>query len=127
MENDNKKIITVCFVATGFISFIIARVIFEFLAGNIGFFGKLWSETSVQHAIPVSIGILSFVILEFNKKITVWADEVVTEIRKVVWPSRKDTTGLTIVTCVMVVVSGLILGVFDFVSTESVKLFINLK
>lgn len=127
MENNNRKIITVSFVIAGFVSFLVARVLFQTLAVSIGSVGRLWAETSWQHGIPVSFGILMFMFLQFNSKVGLWADEVVTEVSKVVWPSRKDTTGMTIVTCIMLVVAATILGLFDLGSTSLVSVMIDLK
>ena len=39
--------------------------------------------------------------------------EVISELRKVVWPSRDDVVHLTIVICIMTVIIGAILGVID--------------
>ena len=58
-------------------------------------------------------------------KVHVYAEECVTEIRKVVWPSRKDTVAMTIVCCVMCVVAGLGLGIFDFFASQLIKVFVH--
>ena len=54
--------------------------------------------------------------LQFNKNILVWADEVIAEIKKVVWPPTKDTRGMTIVVVIMVLISSVIVSVFDMFS-----------
>jgi preprotein translocase subunit SecE len=59
-------------------------------------------------------------ILHYNKKINGYCDEVVTEIRKIVWPSRRDTMAMTLVVCVIVVFSGFCLAVFDGISGYAV-------
>ena len=80
---------------------------------------------AVQHGLPVAFGIITFLILFMNKKTHTWADECVSEVRKVVWPSRKDTMAMTIVCCVMVLLSGIGFGIFDFFSSQLIKLFVN--
>lgn len=52
-----------------------------------------------------------------------WAyiGEARTEVRKVVWPSRKETTQSTLMVMVMVVVIALILWAFDSILTLIVK------
>ena len=62
--------------------------------------------------------------MQFNKNVTKWADEVVLETSKVVWPTRKDTTAMTVVVCVMLIISSAVLGFFDFSATELVKLLV---
>jgi len=39
--------------------------------------------------------------------------DIITELRKVVWPSRQDTVHLTIVVVVVAVIMGAILGAID--------------
>jgi len=47
----------------------------------------------------------------------------ITEVRKVVWPTRKETVQTTIMVMAMVVVVGIILWVFDWILTWGVQLF----
>lgn len=51
--------------------------------------------------------------------------EVVFELRKVVWPSRKETIGSTSVVLVIVIISGIFLGIVDLVLSRLVRLLIG--
>ncbi len=51
--------------------------------------------------------------------------EVVFELRKVVWPSRKETVGSTAVVLVIVGLSAFFLGVVDFFLSRLVRLLIG--
>ncbi len=51
--------------------------------------------------------------------------EVVYELRKVVWPSRKETLGSTAVVLVIVGLSSVFLGAVDFVLSRLVRLLIG--
>ena len=51
--------------------------------------------------------------------------EVVYELRKVVWPSRKETIGSTAVVLVIVIISGIFLGVVDFILSRLIRLLIG--
>lgn len=51
--------------------------------------------------------------------------EVVYELRKVVWPSRKETIGTTSVVLIIVVISGIFLGVVDLVLSRFIRLLIG--
>jgi len=44
------------------------------------------------------------------------------EVRKVVWPSRKETTQTTLMVMAMVVITGIILWIFDIFLVWAVKL-----
>ncbi len=43
-----------------------------------------------------------------------WALDIISELRKVTWPSRGETTHLTLVVIVVSLLFGLVLGVADF-------------
>ena len=124
-DKSNKKIMTVSFVIVAAVVAIVMNVLLDSLAATIGAVARFRSMDIVAHGLPVGAGIITFLYLQFNSKVLAWADEVVVEIRKVVWPSRRDTSAMTIVTCIMLIVSATFLGVFDFVSRNLIKIFIN--
>jgi preprotein translocase subunit SecE len=51
--------------------------------------------------------------------------EVIYELRKVVWPSRKETLGSTAIVLVIVGLSSVFLGIIDFFLSRLVRLFIG--
>lgn len=51
--------------------------------------------------------------------------EVVYELRKVVWPSRKETIGSTSVVVVIVILVGIYLGIVDFILARFVRFLIG--
>ena len=117
MENSNNKTITVSFMLSGILIGILVSVILETLAAvTTGAVARFVSQDLVRHGLPVLVGFVTFIVLQSNSRIHSWADEVTTELKRVVWPSRKDTTAMTIVVCVMVLVSGLIFGLLDVAS-----------
>jgi len=125
MDSNNGKIITLAFVAFGGLAAFVSSTLMTVLADSWGVFARLYAMDAVKHGIPVAVGFLLFLFLQFNTKTQRWADEAVIEVRKVVWPSQKDTVGMTIVVCVMVIVAGIILGLFDFMSTSLVGAIIQ--
>ncbi len=126
MEKSNGKIITVSFVLAAFLTSVILEVIENALAVNIGWVARWRTDAFVQHGLPVAVGILTFLCLQFNRKFVQWADDVVGEVRKVVWPSQKETTGMTVVCCVMLLVAGGWFGLFDYVSGSLIKMIVKM-
>jgi preprotein translocase subunit SecE len=124
-EKSNESYISTAFAGAGVLVYFIVSVLLEVLAGTFGAVARVRSNEIVQHGLPVALGLATFLVLFMNKKTHQWADECVTEVRKVVWPSRKDVTGMTVVVCVMCLLAGLGFGVFDFVSSQLIKLFVN--
>lgn len=113
MENNNKKILTMSYLALAAIVAYTFGILFESLASIIPGLTAYINSDFVRHIVPVLLGLVTFLILQFNPKINEFCDEVVSEIKKIVWPSRRDTVAMTIVVCVMVVIAGFTLATFD--------------
>lgn len=125
MNQDNSKIITMAFLVAGFLAAVVVNVLVETLAASFGFMARLYAQDLFRHALPTISGIITFGVLQFHKGILIWANEVVVEIRRVVWPSRRDTTAMSIVVCVMLTISCVILFTFDYLSREVVEIIIQ--
>ena len=126
MENTNNKIITISLMTAGILIGLVVFVLVESMAAiATGGFGRMLAQDLVRHGLPVAIGLLAFIILQINKGVLSWADEVVTELRKIVWPSRKDTTAMTVVVCVMLLISGVVLGLMDIISSKVIETLLH--
>lgn len=116
MDKTNSKLITLSFaILSGLVALALSILIKSF-AGAFGFVARATDSDLVKHGLPIVIGFVLFGALQFNPKVLTWADEVVSEIRKVVWPSRKDTSAMTVVVIIMVLISSVIVTSFDFLS-----------
>lgn len=51
--------------------------------------------------------------------------EVVYELRRVVWPSRKETIGSTSVVLVIVIICGIFLGIVDLVLSRLIRVVVG--
>lgn len=125
-DKRNQKIVTVAFVTLAFIAAIVSRVLLESSAATFGAVARLYGQDWFKHGVPVLVGILTFGGLQFNSTVKIWADEAVGELLKVVWPSRKDTMAMTIVVCVMLFISSIIITFFDFLSRNAVNLLLKM-
>ncbi len=116
MDNTNSKIVTLSFLAfSALIGFTISTLLRVF-SGAFGIVAQAMSYDLFKHGLPVGIALFLFLYLQFNKKILNWFNDVIAEIRKVVWPPFKDTRGMTIVVVIMVFISSVIVSVFDMFS-----------
>lgn len=127
MDNSNKKILTVSFILAGVLSTFIVSILLDLLSVTFGFMARAMNSDLLQHGLPVGVGFLVFFLLQFNSKVISWADEVVVEIKKVVWPSKKDTFGMTTAVCIMVIISGIFIALFDFISGYVVNLMLQVN
>jgi preprotein translocase subunit SecE len=116
MDKNNKKILTMCYLAVAGLTAFSTGLLIEAFASIIPGLATITTHDFVQHGLPIVLGLAVFFGLQFNTKVNVYFDEVITEIKKIVWPSRRDTTAMTIVVCVIVVIAGFCLAIFDGVS-----------
>lgn len=116
MDNSNSKIVTLGFLSfSALIGFTIATLLKVF-SGAFGIIAKAMELDIFRHGLPVAAALALFIYLQFNKKTLAWADEVIAEVKKVVWPPTKDTRGMTIVVVIMVLISSVIVSFFDMFS-----------
>ena len=125
IKPENLKIVTVSFIGMSFLSAFVIRVIFETLAVAFGFFANLYSMDVFRHGVPITAGLITFLVFQLHTPYQKMADEVVTEVRKVVWPGKKELYSMTILVCVILIFSGLFLGVFDFIAGTSVRFLMD--
>lgn len=126
MDNKlNQKIVTVSFAVLSAISGLVFHLLIGVFASSFGVVAKVSDSDFVRHILPVLVGLTVFAALQFNKKVVVWADQVVVELGKVVWPSRKDAFYTTGAVIVMVFISSIIVSVFDFLSGALLNKLMN--
>ena len=125
VKSENLKIVTVSFIVLSFLLAFVARVIFETLSVAFGFFANFYSMDLFRHGAPILAGVGSFVFFQINKSYQKLADEVVTEVKKVVWVGKKELYSMTILVSVILIVSGVVLGLFDLIAGTGVKFFME--
>jgi len=117
MDKANSKILTLSFATLSLIIAFTLSLLIKAFAGAFGIVARAADSDLVRHGLPVVTGLALFAYLQFSPKVLTWGDEVVTEVRKVVFPSRKDTTGMTLVVIIFVLISSVIVTFFDFFSS----------
>jgi preprotein translocase subunit SecE len=75
-------------------------------------------------ALLIGLGVAAFVASrsEVGAQAVAYSRGAVIEIRKVVWPTRKETINTTMLVMVMVVIVGIILWVFDMFLAWGIQL-----
>lgn len=128
MENSNSKILTLSFMTLGLIAGIIVNVLVETLtAVSTGALAKMITTDVVKHGLPVLAGLAVFSALQFNSTSRNFGEDVVVELKRVVWPSQKDTTSMTLLVIIMVVVSGIAIGLLDTASAAVIDWLLHLN
>ena len=63
---------------------------------------------------------------KLTERVAGWFRGMKSELKKVVWPTRKQTVNNSLVVLTMVVSSGIVIWAFDYVASSLVKLLISL-
>ncbi|PIS09803.1 MAG: preprotein translocase subunit SecE [Bdellovibrio sp. CG10_big_fil_rev_8_21_14_0_10_47_8] len=121
MDNTNSKILTLSFALAAAIMGFTVHLLVKSFSAAFGVVARLADSDMVRHGFPVVFGLAVFAILQFNPRVLAWGEDVVGEIRKVVWPGRKDVTSMTIVVLIMVLISSVIISSFDLTSGAIMK------
>ena len=120
--NANRKTATVGFMVGAILVGIAIKVLLEStIAIATGAVGRFVAMDIVRHGLPILAGLGFFIGLQARAGVREWGDEVVSELRKVVWPSRQDTVRMTLVVCVMLVFAGAALGLLDVMSGKVIE------
>ncbi len=131
MEKQNiNKTVTFSFAAAAMLIWWVSSVILQTLAAGIPLLAKLRTFKVVgielyEVVLPVLIAFAAFLFLQLSASRRLWAEEVVIETSKVVWPSQKDVQLSTLVVSIMLVVSGIILFGMDALSSSVVDFILG--
>ena len=113
MENTNQKWVTGAFLAFSMLIAYIAFVALFKLAGVYDFEAKMKNVDLIIRLGSLGLGLLLFFGLYKNESANQFMHEVVTELSRVTWPTQKETTSATFVVVIMVLITGLLLGLLD--------------
>ncbi len=116
MESSNSKIITGCLGLFAALIGVTTHLLIKALSGAFAFMARLSDQDIFKHGLPITIGLAIFFVCQFNPKFNIWAEEVISEVKKVVFPSRKDTVAMTISVVIMVLISSVIITLMDWAS-----------
>ncbi len=126
MDKTTRNIFTLTLVAAGILVWYAASTaVVHFIA-----YLDIYVKAGLVHflvadAVPALLGALTAFILYRNQKVKTYLLDVITEVKKVVWPNKKETWGATVVVIIAVIISGLVLGVFDWISGYLIKLILG--
>ena len=98
------------FAAGGLILAVLMIQIVDFTWSYFGRPIALYSNT-----LGVAVGVLVAFFAWRHKKTFSKATEIVMELKKVTWPTRKETQAATIVVIVTVIIASAFLGLFDLI------------
>jgi preprotein translocase subunit SecE len=80
---------------------------------------------SVENVLPILLGATGAYLIYRIDRSRNYILEVINEVKKVVWPPKKETKGATIVVIITVLISAVILALFDWISTVFMNLILR--
>ena len=90
-------------------------------------FRLIGRQVTLTTVLGFGIGFGAGAFCWFNKKINGLLNEVVEEVRKVVWPTRDETVAATIVVLIAIFIFGAYLGALDAIFTWLTGLLMSTK
>jgi preprotein translocase SecE subunit len=121
-----NKIMTFSFLVASALVFWTVGVLFDTASDSFAVVANLKAQPALRHGFPLICAIGTFLWLQMSPKNRTFADEVITETSKVVWPSFKDVKGMTIAVTIMLLISGLVLAGFDLAAGKTLKLIFGM-
>lgn len=121
-----KKIVSLIYVGFSIVIWLLFSEVFERLATYIGVLDDSSLQGILLKIAPVVMAVISYFILWRVKSFTNYITGVVSESKKVVWSTMKETSAATIVVVIAVIIVGVALGVFDWFSSIVVGWLVGL-
>ncbi|MGH1467685.1 MAG: preprotein translocase subunit SecE [Bdellovibrionales bacterium] len=121
-----NKIMTFTFLLGAALVFWTVGVLFETASDSFAVMANLKAQPVIRHGFPLLCGLGMFAWLQLSAKNRAFADEVITETSKVVWPTFRDVKGMTVAVTIMLIISGIIIAGFDLGAGKTLKLILGM-
>lgn len=121
MENQNQKWVNLSYLV---VSILLGYIVFLVGGKVVGAYDLETRVRNIDLILRVGsgfIGLILFIILFRNEKANQFMNEVVVELSRVTWPTQKDTSSATFIVIIMVIVSGMVLGLLDYFWVQIMK------
>lgn len=125
MDRTNSKILTMSFALAALLAGFTLHILIVVSAGAFGVIARMADSDVIRHGVPVAFGLALFAALQFNPRVWTWGEEVISEVRKVVWHSGKDVSGMTVVVMIFVLLASIIITAFDFLSGQLMNVLLK--
>ena len=116
MDKNTRNIFGITMLCAGAIVWYSFKVATDYFVGYFDLAIRYPWLHVVQNVFPVLLGLTTSYLIYRIQKIRDYLLEVISEVKKVVWPSRKETWGATVIVIIAVLISGVVLGIFDWLA-----------
>lgn len=109
METEPNKAVHLMFLSGGVLLFLLTKWTGDWIWGTFTRTPNDFVLTGIAVLVALTVGI----ILYKNDRVYTLATDIAGELKKVTWPTRKETRAATIVVIVAVIIASIIFGLFD--------------
>lgn len=121
MENQYQKWVNLSYLA---LAALVGYVIFALSLKVVGAYdleARVRDIDLIVRGVSLGIGGLLFFLLYRSEQANQFMNEVMVELSRVTWPTQKETSSATAVVIIMVIISGIVLGILDYVWVAVLK------
>jgi len=114
MESQHQKWVNLSYLA---LAILVGYIIFTATGKIVGAYdleARIRNVDLVLRGISVLVGAILFIALYRNDRANQFMNEVMVELSRVAWPTPKDTGSATGIVIIMVIISGMVLGLLDY-------------
>ncbi len=106
-----NKAVHLMFLTGGLLLFLLLNWTGDWIWGYVARNPNEFAIDGIALVLALGVGIAMYK----NERVFALANDVTSELKKVTWPTRKETQTATIVVIVTVIIAALVLGLFDMV------------
>lgn len=123
----NSKYVNFLFIAGAALIWLGARHYTDIIIGQLQLARRFGPNATdfLLHAVPIFLGIATFVFLRRWQKGRDFTQDAVGELAAVTWPSQRETRFGTLIVIVTILIAGVVLGVIDLGFTKIVQVLIG--
>ena len=110
---DNIKLILAFYMVCSAVLWFLSRSLIEWTYHTFYAIRRFAAVGVLREALPVVLGLGLFVFLFRHARYTQVMDEVISELKKVTWPSKDDVVKSTTVVIICIAIASFILAGFD--------------
>jgi preprotein translocase subunit SecE len=121
MESQFQKWVNLSYLATAALLGYLVFALSTKLVGVYDLETRVHSIGLILQIAAVVIAGIAFLVVYQNDDANQFMNEVMLELSRVSWPTTKETSSSTVVVMIMVLICGVILGLFDYLWISALK------
>ncbi len=122
---DNRKLILAFYMVCSAVLWFLSRSLLEWTHHTFYAIRRYAAVGVLREALPVVLAAILFAVLFRHARVNQVMDEVVSELKKVTWPTRDDVVKSTTVVLICILICSFILAGFDLIWGHVISYLLN--